>query len=187
MRARTLLTALLCALASACVTPMADQQPSLTNIQLLRTGEMPSFALGDFALAPGLPTRMDRSISIRADSVTAPGDGSFSHYLRQTLETELRAAGKLDPASATIISAQLTQSHVSTGTPANGTLGARFHVERHGQTLFDREVVVGDQWESNFIGAVAIPMAMDRYTALYQRLVTQLLSDDEFRAAVRAS
>lgn len=185
MRIRPLFTALICSLAAACATPMAEQQPSLTNIQLLRTGDLPSFALGAFELGPGLPARMDRSISIRADSVTAPGDGSFAHYLRQTLETELRGAGKLDPAANTIISGQLTQSHVSTGTPARGTLGAHFRVERNGQMLYDRELAVSDQWESNFIGAIAIPMAMDRYTALYQRLVTELLSDDAFRAAVR--
>jgi hypothetical protein len=176
----------LSALLAACTTTMAAQQPTLRNIQALRAPEIPALSLGAFELAPGLPARMDRSISIRADSVKAPGDGSFSHYLRQTFETELRAAGKLDESAPTVVSAQLTRSEIGTAlSGSRGELGARFVVTRNGQTLYDRELVVNGEWASSFLGAIAIPEAMDRYTALYQDLVAALLNDPEFHNAVR--
>jgi len=185
MRVRLSLAGALCA--CACATPMAEQHPTLANIQLLRTAEMPSFALGDFHLAPGLPARIDHSVSVRADSLTAPGDGSFAHYLRSTLETELRGAGKLDPASSIAINGELTQSAIGSDPSAgHGLLGARFRVVRGDHVLYEKELIATDTWPSDWIGAVAIPLAEDRYTALYPKLVTNLLSDPEFRAAVRA-
>lgn len=186
MSTRSILTALLCLFAVGCATPpMAEQQPTLANIQLARGAEMPMFSLGDFGLAPGKPAGMDRSITIRASTLSAPG-GSFAQYLRQTLETELRGAGKLDAAAPTTISGQLTRSEIATNPPtARGTLAARFIATRNGQVIYDRELTVSEDWGSSFIGAVAIPLAMDRYTALYPELVTALLSDPEFRTAVR--
>lgn len=188
MKVTWLAPAALFLLVMGCTTAMAPQSPTLTNIQLLRAADVPTLSLGEFVLAPGLPARMDRSISIRADSVTAPGDGSFAHYLRQTLETELRGAGKLDSSAPTTIAAQLTQSRVTTALPrAEAILGARFMVTRNGTLIYEKELTVTDAWESNFIGAIAIPQAADRYTALYADLATALLSDTEFRAAVSAA
>ena len=185
---RMLLAALAALGAAACTTlpPLAEHQPTLANIQLLRNSEIPPLALGEFSPAPSLSERADRALAVRAEIIRAPGDGSFSSYLRQTLEAELRGAGKLDAASGTVISGQLTQSHVNTGgNESEGLLGARFIVSRGGQIVYDREHVVTSQWPSNFIGAIAIPDAMDHYNALYPAIVSDLLRNEEFRRAVR--
>lgn len=178
------------ALAAACVagcsTEMAGIQPTLANLQAVRAVDGRPLAVGEFALAEGLPKGMDRTLSVRADSLKAPGDGSFSHFLRDTLQTQLRAAGKLDQASDTSVSGFLTQSKVQTGLPtSSGTLGARFIVRRGERTLFDRELTVADEWPSSFIGAIAIPTAEDHYTALYAALVKRLFEDEAFKAAIR--
>ncbi len=166
--------------------PLPEHQPTMTNLQLLRSPEVPHLALGEFRLAPGLPERMDRTLQIRAELIRASGDGSFSSYLRQTLEAELTGAGKLDAASGTVISAHLTRSHVETGgNDATGVLGARFVITRGGQTVYDHEHVVNDTWQSDWIGALAIPDATTRYNALYPALVTDLLRNEDFRRAVR--
>ncbi len=188
MRALFAVFAVLLAAACTSLPPLPEHQPTLANVQLLRNPDIPALALGDFALAPGLPARMDRSVSVRAEILRAPGDGSFSNYLRQTLEAELTASGKLDAASGTAISGLLTRSQVETaGDQSTGTLGARFIVTRGGQTLYDREHVVTDAWPSNFIGAIAIPDAMTHYNALYPALVGDLLRNEDFRQSVRGA
>lgn len=157
---------------------------TLENIQAIRAAGIPNVSVGPFALAPGLPEDMDRSIGIRAVSVSSP-DGSFSTYLRQTLITELTAGGRLDPSSPIVIGGQLSESRVETGiSEAHAVLGANFAVTRDGKIVFNKAFEVHDDWQGDFLGAVAIPAAMDHYTALYSRLVGALLMDNEFRAAV---
>jgi hypothetical protein len=51
--------------------------------------------------------------------------------------------------------------------------------------VFDKEIVATSTWESSFMGAVAIPAAINQYGALYQKLVGQLLDDTEFLAAIK--
>jgi hypothetical protein len=173
------------ALATAgCSMGLPQHAATLENIQAMRAAGIPNVGVGTFALAPGLPEGMDRSIGIRAVSVSSP-DGSFSTYLRQTLITELTAGGKLDPASPIVIGGQLTESRIDAGlAEANAVLGANFTVTRDGKTVFSKAFEVHDAWKGDFLGAVAIPAAMDHYTALYSRLVGALLADGEFRAAV---
>jgi hypothetical protein len=175
-----------CAFLSACATSLAPHQQTFENVQLLRGDDIPQMALGTFGLAAGLPAGMDRSLGIRADSVKPPEGSTFSGYLRQALEAELTGAGKLNPSAPTVISGDLTQSAVSTsGQNSKGALGARFHVTRGGATVFDKELVVSGEWPSSFFGAQAIPEAMIQYNAFYPKLVTKLLSDPDFRQAVK--
>lgn len=173
---------------SACATgPLAEAQPTLDNLQRLRSPDIPAMALGEFKLAPGKPASMDRVVAVRAGTASPPEGKSFARYLARTLETELRAAGKLDPASPLAVSGLLTRSAAGAGLDkGSAELGAVFKIERSGTAIYEKELVVEDAWDDpNFIGAIAIPEAFDRYTALYARLVGQFLADSDFRAAVR--
>jgi hypothetical protein len=145
-------------------------------------------ALGEFSRGPALPEARDRSIAIRADALQPPGGGTFSSYLRSTIEAELAGAGLLDGNSRYVLGAQLTQSEVSTfGSESRGRLAAMFRLS-DGQTLvFEKELMVEDAWPSSFLGAIAIPEAMNHYTGLYPRLFAALLEDPEFRAALAHS
>ena len=84
---RAFLLVLTTVLATACTTmpPAPVHRPTITNVQVMRSSDVPNLALGQFALAEGLPDRMDRTVGIRAELLRAP-NGSFSDYLRQTLE-----------------------------------------------------------------------------------------------------
>lgn len=155
----------------------------------MRSTDIPALNLGEFALAEGLPARLDRAVQIRAELLRAPEGTTFSQYLRQTLETELTAAGKFDAAAGTVISGFITRSEVQTteGETSTGTLAARFIVTRNGQTIYNQEHSVTHQWASQYLGAIAIPEAMNRYTGLYPALVNDLFETNEFRAALRGN
>lgn len=186
MYVRIAFAAAACSFAVACATPLAPQQQTFENVQILRANDIPQMALGEFALAKGLPASMDKSLGIRAENVTPPSGLTFSGYLKQTLEAELTGAGKLNPSAPVVISGELTQSRVSTaGANSSGVLGARFLVTRNGVAAFDKELVVTEEWPSSFFGAEAIPAAMNHYNGFYPKIVTKLLQDPDFRTAVR--
>lgn len=163
---------------------MATHEPTLANVQLLRTGDIAPMRVGEFSLAPGEPAAMDRSVSVRAGTMSSPDGGSFARYLSETLTTELRAAGKLDPNSAIVVSGLLSESRVDSNMPkGSAALGAAFSVSRDGVVVYQKTLHVEEQWDSAFIGAIAIPAAFDGYTALYAQLVGALLADKDFRTA----
>ena len=155
------------------------------TLESLRRSGLAPMQAGTFALAVGKPAEMDRSLSgLRGNSLT-PAKGSFAQLLKDTLVVELSAAGLYDANAKTVIDGELTDSRVDaavgTGT---GRLAARFKVRRSGQPVFDKELSVQASWESSFVGAVAVPMAMNQYQGLYKALVAKLLEDADFRKAV---
>ena len=172
---------------SGCATAqLSTPQASLDNIQAIRAASLPAMNVGAFTPGPGAPTDMDKAILIRAGADTAP-EGSFATYLGDTLRAELKGAGKYDPASPLMVSGVITDTHLvsEVGAP-NARLAARFTLSRGGRPVFTKELTVSDQWEFEYVGAVAIPDAFNHYAGLFPKLVGALLADPDFLAAVRA-
>lgn len=171
---------------AACTTVMPPPMATAANVQTLRAAQLAPAAVGTFRLAPGLPREMDVELSggLRGGNIEAP-NGSYSRHLKEMLSAELNSAGLLDPNAATVIEGQLTASKVDaaigTGT---ARLAAQFQVRRQGQSVLDKEIAVDDAWSSSFFGAVAIPLAIERYTALYPKLIKKLIDDSDFRRAL---
>ena len=182
-----------CALvaASALLTGCAQIQLgapaiSVDNIQKAKAADMPPVAVGEFGLAAGKDKAMDAGIGMRSNTISSPIQGSFAQYLKENLAVELRGAGLLDPASKTVISGKLTDSMAdAASSQGKGSLGAQFTVMRDGRKVYDKDLRVSATWESSFVGAVAIPAAVNQYTALYRSLIGKLLDDPEFRSAVK--
>ena len=157
-------------------------------VEKLRAAQLAPSMVGTFALAPGKNPDMDRTLGgLRAASLVS-ASGSFSQQLKEELLVELKAAGLYDEKAPIVIEGQLTDSKVdaaiSTGT---GRLAARFTVTRSGQKVFDKELAVEASWESSFVGAIAIPAAINQYGALYRALVVKLIDDPDFRKALARS
>ncbi|QWP75842.1 hypothetical protein J5226_19870 [Lysobacter sp. K5869] len=139
--------------------------------------------VGAFAAEPKLDRK---ALSVRGSTLNGGADGRFSTYLHDALQAELRSAGRLDPSAATGISGELLEQRLEGGGPsAPGTaqIKARFVVSRDGKTLYDRTLSQQHQWESSFIGAIAIPAAFDNYVTTVQKLLQQLFADPQFEQA----
>ena len=159
--------------------------PSTDNAQKAKAALAAPVALGEFSLEAGKPAALDTGLNIRSNNVSSPVEGSFAKYLKQTLSVELAAVGLLDPASDRVIHGRLTDSQVDAAmSRGTGSLAARFMVKRAGATVYDKEHRVAADWESSFMGPVAIPAAIGEYTALYRKLVAALLADTAFREAL---
>lgn len=166
---------------------MSPPKAAIENAAKLRATPLTPVAVDNFKLAPGKPASMDQSISLRgANSLVSPVNNSFARYLQESLRVELESAGLLDPQAATRISGTLTNSEAD---PAMGTgtarLGARFVVSKANTVRYDRQLDVEAQWESSFMGAVAIPLAAGQYEGLYRKLVGKLIDDPDFIQALK--
>ena len=185
MRTVTLALAATLLLGGCASVQLDAKDPTPATLEKLRTLNLAPAQTGPFALAPGRDKSMDTALpGLRGNSLT-PAKGSFAQLLKDTLLVELTAAGLYDPQSPILIEGELTDSRVDaaigTGT---GRLAARFIVRRAGKTVFDKELAVDASWESSFVGAIAIPAAMNQYGALYKALVAKLIDDPGFRAAL---
>ena len=154
------------------------------TVQSLRAANPAPAMVGAFRLADGKPAEMDRTVGGLRGSSLAPESGSFSQQLKDELVVALRGAGLYDPASTMVISGMLTDSMVDAaiGT-GKARLAARFTVDRDGRRAYDKELAVESSWESSFVGAIALPLAINQYGAQYRALIDKLIADPEFRAA----
>lgn len=162
--------------------------PSATadTVAPLRASGAAPMTTGRFALAAGKPAEMDQMQGGLRGSSVAAESGSFALYLRDVLRAELKAAGLYDESSKTVIDAELVDSQldaaIGTGT---GRLAARFTVTRSGTRVFDKVLAVDGRWDSSFVGAVALPEAINRYGRFYQQLAAKLFTDPDFLQAVK--
>jgi hypothetical protein len=164
---------------------MNAPQSTMENAQRLRTTRMAPVNVGTFTLGAGMNPDSDKHMSVRGVNDVVPPDASFTQYLKATLAAELSASGLLDPNSNIVITGSLMDSKLSapigTGT---GSIKAHFVVTRNGVKRYDRELTAMSSWDSPFIGAAAIPAAINEYQGLYRKMVAQLLDDQDFKAAV---
>lgn len=176
--------ATLLALAACGSTPAPAYQPSIANLQALRVGMKP-IGVDDFSAAAGVN---DSRLGVRADSMTgAGGDGAFSTYLQQALETELRNAGRFDAEAGLRLSGVLIENRLDASgfSVGRASVGARFVLTRDGVVIYDKAHNVEHEWESSFMGALAIPAAMQGYAGAMQKLTGQLFADPTFVEATR--
>jgi len=169
---------------AACATgALPPPEASLEGIQSIRSANLPAMGVAAFTASPGMP---GRTITVRAGTMDAPGGKTFADYLQDTLAAQLKGAGRLDPAAGVVIGGVLDQSHVDSAmSGASAWLGATFTVRRDGREIYRKALKVEDHWPGAFVGATAIPEAMNHYTQLYPKLVQALLDDPAFRTAVK--
>lgn len=166
-----------------CVQVPLTYQPTMQNVEAVKTSNITSVSVGKFALAPGKPESMDKSVSARG-STMVPASGSIAQFLKESLGKELSAGGKLDVNSPVVISGLLTDSQLEApiGT-GKGSLAVRFSINRDGRVVYDKELKETAQWPSAFMGVDAIPTAFNEYSALVKKLFTRLFGDEDFKKA----
>jgi hypothetical protein len=176
------------ALTGCTASRLGAPQATFTGLQAVRAAQIPTVALGRFTPGPHLPRGQDSAIIIRAAALRPPSGSTFSAYLGETLAAALTSAGRLDPASPLVISAQLDENSVDAGFGhGGGRLGATFIVTRAGREVWRKTLRVERRWSSSVIGGVAYMEAEQGYGGLYQALIEQLLADPDFRRALNAA
>lgn len=169
---------------NACAGVAPAYQATNDNVRLLQADKNSKLATGEFK--NGKKGKELDNLSIRAGAYTSPYEGSFALYLREAIRAELEAAGRWDPNSRVRISGELLDNALEAGaSTGSGLVSAHFVVERAGMKSYDKTLTAKHQWESSFMGPVAIPAARQGYAATVQKLVNQLFADKDFQAATK--
>ena len=178
--------ALACALLGGCATKAPTYHSSIENVQALQSIGPVKVALGSIKPDEKSAGSLDR-LSSRAMSIESPYPDGYAGYLREALLADLTAAGKLDPAAPRAINAVLTLNRLDTSGTSVGEaeVAARFSLTEGGKVLYQKEHAAKHQWESSFMGAIAVQNALINYGVTVQKLVGGLFADPQFAAALR--
>ncbi len=187
MRGRWALAAALPALLllGGCVTtPAPAYAPGNDTLMALRGQPGAKLAVDAFQAAPDVT---NKRLSLRGNGMTGGSDGTYSTYLQQALETELRNANRYDRSATTRVSGVLLANKLDASGTRTGkaSIRARFVVTRDGVVTYDKPLQADHEWESSFIGTLAVSAAMENYVATVQKLIGLLVQDPEFVEASR--
>jgi hypothetical protein len=173
------------AVSSGCTMVAPRYSPSLENVQKLKDSGVQPANVGIFDAA--VSKESPKAISIRGSSLASPYDGSYGAYLAEALKQELSLAGKLAADTQLQVSGALRKNDINAAgfSTASGNVEARFVVTRNGEVRYDQVKSIIDEWESAFMGAVAIPRAQQRYPVMVQKLLASLYADPAFLQALK--
>lgn len=169
----------------ACGTvPAPKYQPSKENIEKIKTLEK-SVDIGKFELKQSNVAK--DVISIRAINMNSPYGTSFSDYLENALRLDFSLAEKLSEKSdltmsGAILKNDLDGSGINVGT---GIAEVEVKINKGGNSLMRKIYTQEHQWESSFMGAEAIPKAMQQYPILIEKLIYKIVSDPDFNKATK--
>ncbi len=180
---RTLLIALALAVISGCASNAPNYSPSITNIDAA-TKLRGNVAVGKFSFKKGEESSLN-SVGARASTFISPVNGSYADYLAQAASTELKSAGKLDAASTNVLTGTIEKNYLSAaGLSTNDAeVSVRFKLQDGDKTRYDKSMTAKHEWESSFLGAIAIPRAIQNYVVTLQMLLNKLYSDPDFVTA----
>jgi hypothetical protein len=172
-------------LSTGCSMVAPRYSPSIENVQKLKDAGVQPARVAAFESTPGKEN--PKSLTVRASPMSSPYDGSYANYLSEALKEELSMAGKLAADAQIEVKGALQKNDISAGgfSTNSGDIAARFVVTRGGQVRYDQVKSVHDEWESSFVGAVAIPRAQQRYPIIVQKLLAALYADPAFLAALK--
>jgi len=180
---RLVMLAAVCALLGACASLTPQYPVSTANVDTARA--LPgALKVGKLDFAPGRESELN-SVRARASIYRSPVNDSFPDYIAKALETDLAAGGRLNASSPRVVTGVLEKNDLSAAaiTTNSAEVAVRFKVTDGARTRFDKVVSVTHEWDSSFLGAIAIPRAIENYVVTVQKLVGKLLGDSEFKAA----
>ena len=165
---------------SGCTMMAPGYSPSVKSIQAIKNSGTTPVAVSKASVAKASLN----SISLRGSSLKSPY-GDYSSYIEEALKKELSDAGLLDEKSTLVIGAQLTKNDIDPAiAKGKGDLAAIFTVTKLGQKIFEKEISAHEEWDSSFVGAIAIPNAVNAYPTLVSSLIANLFNDQEFIKAI---
>ena len=171
---------------AACATVAPPYQSTNDNVRVLQSAPNAKVATGDFKTGGSKGEELNK-LTIRAGSFTSPYGGSYATYLQEAIRLELEAAGRWDPKANVRISGELLDHWLdgSGTTMGDARITARFVVDRAGARAYDKTLTAKHEWESSFMGPVAIPAAQRGYVTTVKKLIHSLFSDNDFQRAIR--
>ena len=162
---------------SACSIQAPPYQPSLENVQQLKTSQLPPMKVGKFG-----GKESTSSISLRGTQMSSPLGKSYGLYLNNALEQELKLANLWSGVSNIVVSGEILNNDInvagfSTGT---GEMSVEFIITKKDDEIFKKIINSNITFDSSFVGAIAIPNGQANYANLVQSIIIKLVNDEQF-------
>jgi hypothetical protein len=169
-----------------CSTPAPNYSPLINNVEAIKAASPAKINVGRFE-APSTMKEGAQSISLRGSSMISPVGKDYGDYLTAALRQELDLAGVFSTQSQLEVSGSLITNTINAAgfSTNDAQMEAQFVVKRSGRVVYDQRKKTDMKWESSFAGAVAIPLAINNYPLLVQKLIGQLFADPEFLRSVK--
>ncbi|MEI8610355.1 hypothetical protein L4D15_02525 [Enterovibrio norvegicus] len=167
---------------SGCSVMAPPYQAGLLAGNDIRGAENVDMKTGHFTMEkPSL-----NKIGLRASNLVSPYKNSFSEYLRKGLEEELKIASLWNENSDVVVSAVLLENDVDASGINIGTadLSANFEVNAQGEKIYDRTHSIHHEWDSSFMGAIAITNSQLGYQEAVKKLLRNFLNDPALLSAL---
>jgi hypothetical protein len=169
--------------ATGCTLNGPRYSPFIGNTLALREAGLDKVRIGEIRKDPQAKRNVDK-VKARAMTVTS-AYGSYTAYLREALATEFDHADLLDTGSTISIDGVLLANELGGGLKDYAALQAQLTITRDGKAAWQGTKSVRYEWETVFLGEVAIPRAIANYQIGVQRLIAAFVADPEFVAALR--
>ncbi|MEO8061476.1 MAG: hypothetical protein ABI821_01875 [Pseudomonadota bacterium] len=173
-----------CLLATGCTLAGPRYNTFVGNTLALREAGLEKVKIGEIRKDPQAKGNVDK-VKARAMNVTSPY-GSYTAYLREALASEFDHADLLDAASPISIDGVLLENSLAGAAHKEfAALQAQLTITRDGKTAWQGIKSARYEWDSAFLGEIAIPRAIANYQIGVQRLIAAFIADPEFAAALR--
>lgn len=130
-----------------------------------------------------------KQLSMRGNAATSPYGTTFASYIEGAVRQDLSISGKLFDSSKNRISGVLLKNDVDASSFSTGTgiCEVEFSLMNDSNVLFKKKITQNHQWESSFVGAIAIPKATNEYPVMVEKLLNKLFTDNDFISAIKLS
>lgn len=180
---KILFSILMVSLVSACSMNTVQYQPDFNLVNEMKDSNLQKMSVGDISSKnPNV-----NKVSIRGSSMVSTFNNSYAKYLEVALREQLQQANLYDSSSAISIAGELLTNKVNAAGFSVGTaeISARFEVLNSDKVIFDKVVTIAHEWDSSFVGAIAIPNAQNNYPIAIQKLISKLMTDQDFISSVQ--
>lgn len=170
-------------LMSGCTMNAVQYQPDFNLVNDMKDNELKKMNVGEISSASPKVNK----ISVRGSSMVSTFNNSYADYLEVALREQLQQADLYDASSSIAIAGELLTNKINAAgfSVGTATISAQFKVESSGYVVFDKVISIMHEWESSFVGAIAIPNAQNNYPIAVQKLITKLMSDPDFISSVK--
>ncbi len=173
------------AVLTGCSTVAPTYPSSLDNIAALKATGPAKIKVGTFTDTPGAGNV--NPISLRGTRVSSPYQESYANYVGEALKLELTLADKYAANANIDISGALIKNDVDASgfSTGRGNMDVQVVVRNNAAVRFDKVKTINHEWESSFVGGIAIPRAIAEYSTMVRKLLATLYADPEFAAALK--
>ena len=164
-------------LLSGCSVVAPPYKPLMDNLQQLKNAEISPLNVGKFE-----DSKSVNKLTLRGSSYNSPFNKSFGQYIENALTQELKMAKIWSGVSNTIITGQLISNEIDASgfSIGDASISVKFIVSQNEKEVLNKVFTAKHEWESSFMGAIAIPNAQMNYPVVIQKVINKLFTDSDF-------